>query len=150
VTPTRPRLLLVDDDHARRLEFTSALSARWDVQPVGLDDDPLRLARSLRPPVVLLALEKARSEQVLRLCRTLRTDLRPIERVGIYEGGARRRGAWIAMELWMADGYLGLPTDGATLAGWVDAVVRGDRPNQAPTRDEGGAMGRLRSLLRRG
>lgn len=150
MTAPRPRLLLVDDDTARRLEFTAALSAGWDVHPAGLDDDPLRLARGLRPGVVLLALEKARSEQVLRLCRTLRTDLRPIERVGIYEGGSRRRGSWIAMELWMADGYLGLPTDPATLSAWVDALVRGERPNQGPSREEGGALGRLRSLLRRG
>lgn len=146
----RPKLLLVDDDLPRRLQVTSDLGARWDVHPCTLDDDPLKLARAMRPSVVLLGMERRTSDRVLKLSRGLRTDLRPIDRVGIYEGGSRRRGPWIAMELWMADGWLGLPADAATFVRWVDALAAGEKPRFEPPAGEGGALGRLRSLVRRG
>lgn len=147
MTLGRPRLLLVDDDIARRLELTGWLAGRWDVRPATLDEDPVRLARQLRPEGALLAMDRKVSERVLRVCRTLRTDVRAVPFVGIYEAGSRRRGAWIAMELWMASGYLGLPSDEAGVSGWVDAMARGERPSVVPERAEG-ALDRLRGMLR--
>lgn len=147
MNPGRPRLLLVDDDIARRLELTGWLAARWDVRPATLDDDPVRLARQLRPEGALLAMDRKVSDRVLRVCRTLRTDVRAVPFVGLYEGGSRRRGAWIAMELWMASGYLGLPSDEPGVTGWVEAMARGERPSVVPARAEG-ALDRLRGMLR--
>lgn len=143
----RPRLLLVDDDLTRRLEHTARLSATWDVQPVSHSDEPLRIARASRPDVIVLTAERKQTEAVLRLCRTLRTDVRPARRVGVIEATTRPRGAWIAMELWMADGWLGLPNDGEVVAAWVEALHRGERPN-VPPRPAGGPLNRLKDLLR--
>jgi DNA-binding response OmpR family regulator len=148
---TRSRRLkvhLVDDEPARRLELTAALTTRWDVHPLSLADEPLKAARAERPDMVLLAMRSRSSDAVLRLCRTLRTDVRPIFRVGVYEEPARARGPWIAMELWMADGHLLLPTDAETFAAWAEAVWRGERPAQGAAA-QGGGVGRLLRRLAR-
>lgn len=47
----------------------------------------------------------------------------------------------------MADGYLGLPNDAGTVATWVDALHRGERPSVPPLAG-GGALNRLKDLLR--
>src|SRR5687767_3462449 len=77
-TERRPRLMLVDDDASRRIEAVAALSGRFDVVPVGEEDDALRVARTRRPDVVLVSLSRRHPDVGLRLCRTLHTDVRPV------------------------------------------------------------------------
>lgn len=144
----RLRLLLVDDESARRLELTAALTAGWDVHPLSWADEPLKVARAERPDIVLLASKPKQSELTFRLCRTLKTDVRPVLRVAIYEEPSRARGPWIAMELWMADGHLLLPTEPAVFAAWVEAVWRGERPAQVAVGGGGGLGGLLRRLVK--
>ena len=146
MTAPRPRLLLIDDDTPRRLELTSILSARCDVQPAGYADDPLRLARTGRPEIVLFVTRGRAPEATLRLCRSLRTDVRPIRAVALAEAGPRPRGAFVAMELWMATGYLGLPAGPEQLLPFIEALLRGERPQVAPLTEPPGA---LRTLWRR-
>lgn len=146
MTALRPRMLLVDDDVPRRLELTSIFSGRCEVQPAGYADDPVRLARTGRPDVVVLTTRGRAPETTLRMCRTLRSDVRPIRLVAIAEAGPRPRGAFVAMELWMASGYLGLPSEPERVATFIDALLRGERPQVAPA---SAAPGGLRSLWRR-
>lgn len=140
----RPRLLVIDEEPARRLEIVAWLAAHYDAWPLPEGEDPLRSARTGRPDMALIVLGR-QPDRALRLSRALRTDTRPVPRVGVLEGGGRPKGAFVAMELWMADGWLGLPTDEPTLVGFVGELWRGERPNQPTT----AAPHPVRSLLRR-
>jgi DNA-binding response OmpR family regulator len=141
----RPRLLVIDDDPARRIAFTSVLGAAFDAWPLPADEDPLKVARTSRPDLALVVYGGRRTDGALRLIRTLRTDTRPIPRVAAVEDGARPRGAFVARELWMADGWLGLPNEDDVLLAFAEAVWRGERP-AIPAKREPGA---IRRLLRR-
>lgn len=144
----RPRLLVIDDHPARRLESTATLAPLFDAFPLAHDEDPLRAARTRRPDIALVTLARRDAEAGLRLVRTLRTDPRPVPRVGVLEHPPYARGPWVAMELWMADGWLGLPADAAALRAFTEALWRGDRPVRRPPAPERGALGRLLDRLR--
>lgn len=144
----RPRLLIIDDDVARRLEYTSALAGRFDAWPLADGEDPLRAARVRRPDLALVALSRRDVEAGLRLVRTLRTDTRPVPRVGVLEAGPRPRGAFVCMELWMADGWLGLPATGAEVVEFALAVHQGERPVRTGATEGGGRLARLVSRVR--
>lgn len=140
--------MLVEPEVARRLEAVAALASRFDVIPVGEGEDPLRVARARRPDLAVLFVRARRADATLRLCRTLRTDVRPIARVGIVDRTGDPSPAAQAMGHWMADGYLAGAVPVADLVAFVDAVWRGERPVrlEAPAP---GPLGRLLARLRR-
>lgn len=140
---SRPRLLVIDDDPARRLESTSILAQPFDAFPVAHEEDPLRAARTRRPDIALVTLSRRDTEAGLRLVRTLRTDPRPVPRVGVLEPPPYARGPWVAMELWMADGWMGVPVDAAALLEFTEALWRGERPVRRPPPPSRGLVGRL-------
>lgn len=144
----RPKLLVIDDDPTRRLQSTATLAQLFDAFPLAHDEDPLRAARTRRPDIALVTLSRRDSEAGLRLVRTLRTDPRPVPRVGVLEHPPHPRGPWVAMELWMADGWLGLPANPAGLREFTEALWRGERPVRRPPAAERGALGRLVDRLR--
>lgn len=141
----RPRLLVVDEDPARRIELTATLSGTFDAWALPAEEDPLRTARNQRPDLVVVVFGGRRGEDGLRLIRALRTDTRPIQRVAAIEVGARPRGAFVAMELWMADGWLALPNPPEAVEAFVGAVWRGERPKIPATN----TPGKVRRLLKR-
>lgn len=145
----RPRLLLLEHEVARRLEAVAALAAAWDVVPVAEGEDPLRVARTRRPDVAILSVHPRRPDVVFRLCRTLRTDVRPVPRVAIVDRTGAPRDPTQVLDLWLADGYLAGPTDVARFVEFVDAVARGDRPVVAPDAPHGALTRLLRRLKAR-
>jgi DNA-binding response OmpR family regulator len=132
VRPARPRVLVVDDRAPDRLHVVAALAGRFDVFPLPTGDDPLRAARARRPELVLLALGRGSVDDTLRICRTLRTDVRPIAHVAVYARGRPPRTAEQVCGTWCADGYLAGPFEGPALLAFVDAVLRGERPVHLP------------------
>lgn len=145
----RPRVLVVDDRPRDRLHVVAALAGRFDVFPLPTGEEPLRAARARRPDLVLLSLGGGGADEALRVCRTLRTDVRPIDRVAVYARGRPPRPAEAVRDTWLADGYLAGEFDGPAIVAFVEAVLRGERPMH---RTEGGesALARLVGRLRRG
>lgn len=140
-------MLVVDDDPRRRLLVVAALASRFDVIPLPSGEDPLRAARARRPELVLFALTRARSDETLRYVRTLRTDVRPIEHVGVYAEGAPPRPAPVVMETWRSGGYLAGDLDPTTLLGFAERVLSGDDPVRVPD-PPASRFGRLVERLR--
>ncbi len=147
--PTRPRVLIADDVPRQRLLTVAALAPHFEVFPLPEGDDPLREARARRPELVLLSLSRTAPDAVLRICRTLRTDIRPIERVAVYTAGRPLRSVEQVCEVWRADGYLAGDFDGADLVSFVEAVLRGERPVRAPNRGGSGLLSRWVARARR-
>lgn len=141
----KPRLMLVEPDVARRLEAVSALASRFDVVPVAEGEDPLRVARTRRPDIAVLSVQARRPDVSFRLCRTLRTDLRPVGRVGIVDRTGRPRPPGQVLDLWLADGYLAGEPGADEVVAFVEAVWRGERP----VRCEEPRLGPLARLLGR-
>lgn len=140
----KPRLLLVDERAARRLSAVAALSARFEVVPVGDGEDPLRAARSHRPDLAIVVVARRKPEMSLRLCRMLRTDLRPVPCVGLVDPGPTPRPAAEVQLHWLADGYLAMACSPEELLAFGDALWRGERPCvEAPP------AGRVRRMLSR-
>ena len=143
--PPRPRVLVVDATPNQRLRVVAALSSAFEPLPLGDGEDPLRVARAKRPDLVLFALDRADVDQVLRFCRTLRTDIRAIERVAVYTRGQPPRPVTTILETWRADGVLA--GDVGPIAEFAESVLRGERPVRVV---EAGALGRLVARLRGG
>lgn len=144
-----PRLLLVEDDIARRLVVTAAFAPAFDVVPVANADDPIRAARAGRADLAIVVLSRRAPEVGLRLCRALHSDVRAMDRVGVVDPGRHPRPSAQVMDLWRADGYLGGEQD---LEAWIEfahAVWRGERPVRREAED-GGLMKRLIGRFRRG
>jgi CheY-like chemotaxis protein len=140
-----PRLLLIDDVASRRLLAVSALASRFEVISAMDDEDPLRVARTSRPDVALIAVHRRNPDASLRLCRTLRTDVRPIRPIGLYDGNRRPQPAEQVTRAWLADGYLVGEVTGPDLVEFVDALLRGEQP----VRSLGAPPSALGRLVRR-
>lgn len=143
----KPRVLVVDENPRRRLLVVAALAPRFDVHPLPAGEDPLRTARGRRPELVLFALDRANADDTLRFCRTLRTDVRPIEHVAVYADGRPPRPAEVVTEAWRADGYLAGAFGGDEVLAFAEAVLRGERPVRLPATSDG-VLSRLRDRLR--
>ena len=50
----RPRLLVIDDDPARRIAFTATLGASFDAWATPDGEDPIRAARAQRPDLAVV------------------------------------------------------------------------------------------------
>jgi CheY-like chemotaxis protein len=144
---------VVDESPRHRLAAVAALSPRFDATPLPHGEDPLRVARARRPDLVLLALQRGAPDDGLRLCRTLRTDVRPIERVGVYVRGRPPRSVDQVCDVWRADGYLAGECDGVAIVAFAEALLRGERPVTLPEPAEGTferLVGRFRRVTGRG
>ncbi len=149
VRRARPRVLVVDDRPRDRLHVVAALAERFDVFPLPTGDDPLRTARARRPDLVLLSLGGGGADEALRVCRTLRTDVRPIDHVAVYVRGRPSRPPGPVRDTWLADGYLAGDLDPPAIVAFVDAVLRGEHPVHHPV-GTGSPLARLVGRLRRG
>lgn len=145
----RPRVLVVDDRPKDRLHVVAALAGRFDVFSLAVGEDPLRVARARRPDLVLLSLGGSGVDELLRVCRTLRTDVRPIGRVAVYARGRPPRAAAPVRDTWLADGYLAGEFDGPAIVAFAEAVLRGEGPVRLPEA-AGSPLARLVDRLRRG
>lgn len=148
---TRPALLLVEPDHRARLRAAALLSDTCAVRavtsgPDGRPEDPLRIARQLQPRIALISLSWLDPEAGLRLCRMLKTDLTPVQAVGVRLRGAAPPEEEIA-SLWLADGIFAGPDH--DLPAFTDALLRGERPRSgAPPPGAGILLRALRRLRR--
>jgi DNA-binding response OmpR family regulator len=124
----RLRLLLVDEVPARRLAAAAALSAHFDVLPLPDGEDPVRSARTLTPDLAIISLHPRKRTATLRLVRILRTDVRPVGRVGVVDRGAERASPAEVTGQWLADGYFGGDPNPAELTAFALAIARGERP----------------------
>ena len=147
--PTRPRVLIADNLPRQRLLAVAALAPHFDVFPLAEGEDPLRVARAQRPELVLLSLSRAAPDGVLRICRTLRTDIRAIEQVAVYTVGRPLRSVEQVCDVGRADGYLAGAFDSADLLSFVEAVLRGERPVRVPDGAADGVWSRWVARARR-
>lgn len=144
-TSVKTRLLIVDADVARRLRAVAALSERFDALPVPEGEDPLRIARTGRADMALLGITRRDPNEMARLSRMLRTDLRPVARIAVY--GTTSIAAEAAFDQWQIDAFAGEEMDAASLLHFVEAAWRGERVargSPAPT----GPLARLYRRIR--
>lgn len=146
----KPRLLLVDEDTTRRLGLVAALRERYEILPLVHGEDPLQVARSLRPEVVLIVLHRARPDGTLRLCRTLRTEIMPHRHVGVLGFGPDAPPVDEVMGPWMAEGYYTGPADAGAILQFADALWRGERPRQLNEIPRASLLGRVLNRFRGG
>lgn len=144
----QPQILVVDASPRFRLRVVSALTGPFQVESLPGGDDALRVARARRPELVLFAMDRANADDVLRMCRTLRTDVRPIERVAVYAHGRPPRPVDVVIDGWRADGYLAGDLDAPALLAFAEALLRGERTVSVPEAADG-ILGRLADRLRR-
>lgn len=124
----RPRVLLAVPDTRERLRLVEALRDRFDLTPLPVDEDPVRVTRSLRPQLVLLSVPRGRTGATLRACRAIATDAGSPPRVALIDGGCRLTSPETALQACLGDGYLGLELPDDQLVAFVSDVLAGKRP----------------------
>ena len=139
----KPRLLLVDEDATWRLRLVGALSSSFEVFPVSHGDDPVKLARLHRPDIALIAVHHTRPEASLRLCRILRTDVRPIGKLALYDDRLPFFRIHEVQNQGIVDGYLAPVTTGEEVVELAAAVWRGEHPFLQRGDPAVGPLGRL-------
>lgn len=140
----RPRLLLVLPDARARLRLVAALGTRAELHALAEGEEPLRLARSLRPDLVLLAHGRRSTAELLALSRGLKTEPGHCPRVVLFDPEGRLRHPMAALESGLADGILGRDLGEEPLWTFLDRVLRGERPVEAGPRAPRGLLARLR------
>ncbi|MBM4366920.1 MAG: hypothetical protein FJ102_11975 [Deltaproteobacteria bacterium] len=126
------RLMIVDSDAATRLRLISALSADYELVVPAPGDDPLRVARSSRPDVVLIASGGGARGLALRLCRVLKTDVRTVPAIGLYARRGEDFPSAAAAVTAIADGFCLHDGDAAPLLDFARALGRGEHPVPSP------------------
>lgn len=145
----RPRLLLVDDDATWRLRLVGPLSVTFDVVPVGRGEDPVKAARQSRPDLAVLAVHHARPESTLRLSRVLRTDVRPVARIALYDDRPPAFRIHEVQNNGVVDGYIAPVERPEEVVALAEAVWRGEHPFLQRGNPATGTVGRLlRRLVR--
>jgi DNA-binding response OmpR family regulator len=142
---SRPIVLLVDGHPHTRLARVVALRGRYDVHTLDAGQEPIRLARRLRPDAVLLVLARGRLQGVLRTCRGLKTEAARAPKVGLLDPRARLSSPETALEACLGDGYLGGVAENLALQDFVDGLLDGSRPLVIPSE----RPGLLHRLLKR-
>lgn len=128
----RPRLLIVDQQPALRVRLVAALSADFELVVPAPGDDPLRLARSSRPDIVLLASGGGARGAALRLARVLKTDVRAVPRLGLYAVAGHDGPSEAAFTASLADGFCATADDPASVLRFAAALARGESPRPQP------------------
>lgn len=145
----RIRLLLVEEDATWRLRLVSALSAEFDVQTVAHDEDPIKAARLHRPDLALIAVDHGRPASSLRLCRILKTDVRPVGKIALFDDRPPVFRLHEVQNIGVVDGYLAPVADADEVVELTRAVWRGERPFLQRGVPAVGSLGRAwRRLLR--
>jgi hypothetical protein len=140
-----PPVLVADHEIARRLAVIERLSSEFapEAPPPGVE--LRRHARSLRPRIVLLFVHPLSPAEAYETCRWLKTDARPIERVGIVNVGGPPRQASAVLGVDLADGYFEGPMDLEALIDFTRGLDAGRKPVHVASHPEG----LLNRLLRR-
>ncbi len=141
------RLMIVDSDAATRLRLIAALSADYELVVPAPGDDPLRMARSSRPDIVLVAAGGGARGVALRLCRVLKTDVRTVPAIGLYARRGEEFPSAAAAATAMVDGFCLHEGDAAALLSMARALGRGERPLPTPWPDA--STSSLRRVLNR-
>ena len=102
----RPRLLLLDADAAFRLRAIAELREAFELTVPAAGDDPLRVARAVRPDVALFAAGGRARVDALRLTRVLKTDVRVVPAIGLYARPGEELPSEAAVRAAQADGFL--------------------------------------------
>lgn len=124
----RPRLLLVEHQAHRRLALIDRLRDRFHPEAIPLGQDPLRTLRARRPEMVLLVVHPWMPNRAYRVCRWLKTDARPLDRVGIINLNGPARSGSSVLNRDHADGYYQGPEDLEALEAFARAIWQGRRP----------------------
>lgn len=122
---TRPRLLLVEGQTARRLTWIASLRHRFDVLGVEEGEDPARVARAQRPEIILVSAEGAEVEDAIRLAHRLKTGPMP-PCLGLICPGRGRPSPEQALRRTQADGYLGGDVTPQRVLDWALRLRRGE------------------------
>lgn len=136
-----PRVLVLDSRNHRRLAVVDRLRAGFRPESLPPGADPLRHVRGNPPDLVLIFVHPWRPTRAFRICRWLKTDLRPVERVAVVNVDGPVLPPERVLEHDLADGYwqgAGTPEEWAEfaedcLAGRRPVVVR-PRPRGAMLR----------------
>lgn len=125
------RVMLVEADHTFRLRLAGILSERFELLIPPAGEDPLRLARSSRPDVALLAAGERARAQAIRLARVLKTDVRVVPRIGLYTRPGQDGPSAAAFASTGAEGFAAA-VDAEAVVTLLDAMLRGERPIPTP------------------
>lgn len=128
----RLRLSIVDNDAALRLRLIAALSADYELVVPAPGDDPLKVARSSRPDIVLIASGGGARAAALRLCRVLKTDVRAVPWVGLYARDGEAFPSEAAFVAALADGFCLVGTEVDHLVRFASALAAGTHPRPRP------------------
>ena len=139
--------MIVDGDAAMRLRLIAALSADYELVVPSPGDDPLRVARSSRPDLVLVAAGDGARAAALRLCRVLKTDVRTVPAIGLYARHGEDFPSAAAATTALVDGFLLHAGEPEPVLAFAGALARGDRAFPSPWPDP--APSRLRRVLTR-
>lgn len=136
-------MLLAEPEAAPRVALIAALRSEFEVLVVEPGQDPLPLARSLEPSLVVLGVARAQPLRVLRACRAIKTEL-PRLRVGVLNGPGVPVEVEVMTRHYLADGVIVGPTDPEAVRIWVRRLLAGEKAVvRAPDR------GTLRALKAR-
>lgn len=125
------RVLIVEADHTFRLRLVALLSERFELLVPPTGEDPLRLARSARPDLALLASGDRARGPAVRLARVLKTDVRTVPSIGLYLRPGQHGPSAAAFASTGADGFAA-DVDADAVVALLDALVRGERPIPVP------------------
>ncbi len=123
----KPRLLIVDADPAFRLRLITVLQPVFETLVPGPGDDVVKLARSARPEVALMAAGGRHRVEALRVARVLKTDVRIVPALAFYSRPGEAPPPRPAVEAVLVDGYLP-DAEAETLAAFAAALARGEHP----------------------
>ncbi len=125
------RVLLIEADHTFRLRLVGMLSERFELVVPPAGEDPLRLARSSRPDIALIAAGERARPQAIRLARVLKTDVRAVPRIGLYIRPEQDGPSAAAFASTGAEGFAA-NVDADAVVALLDALLRGERPLPTP------------------
>ena len=123
-----PRALLVEHHTHRRLALIDRMRDRFAMEGVPVGLDPLRTIRARQPDLVLIVVYPLRPNRAWEVCRWLKTDVRPIQAVGVVNLHGPARTPERALEADSADGYYEGPEDLDRICDFAVQVWEGQRP----------------------
>lgn len=144
-----PRLLLIEEDPTWRLKLGAALCARFELATVPDGEDPVKAARSHRPEIALIAVHHSRPAASLRLCRILKTDYRPVQKIALYDDRPPVFRLHEVQNIGVVDGYTAPVGTVEEVVALAEAVWRGEHPFLQRGNPAVGSLGRAwRRILR--
>lgn len=121
-------VLVADPDARARLKAVAALRGSFEVTTLDAGEEIVRGVRRLRPDLVLLAMPRARMNEALRSCRTVKTDGGHPPIVGLVDRWRRVTDADNTLAACKADGYLGGKAEADDFLAFALSLDAGERP----------------------